>query len=315
MNLQNNVFTIAHPPGVGDIYWCALLMEDFKKQNGIPYLCASIHRDYGHLQAEEGAKIFSVYDSVKSGPLQSWEYSKPLKRRLWNIRASGNEVDLRFEMNTPLEKGIRLEHCTKYKPNWDLELKIHRKDKYLARQLLVNAVGHDPYVVFYMAEDNCNNNWNKNTWKKTYWGALAGKFISHGMAIVIIGSEKDSKYAESVRFENKEKMVSICGQTSLPQVAHIINQSRAVVAFPSGMGILAVHQKVPTVMFWSIQKVSPNGAFLPGFMTSWVRPDMVGKGYVPVPYGSKECDPDFVFDACLKARHYLMEERYDAKTG
>lgn len=299
MNSPNKTFAIAHPPGVGDIYWCALLMEDFKRQNGIHHLTASIHRDGGHPQAEEGARLFSVYDSIVAGSHQTWEYSKPLKNRLWNIRNGGDGVDLKFEMNTPLEKGIRLEHATKYKPNWNLKLNIGSKDRTQAYKLLSQAGVAESYVVFYIADLRCNRNWNKDTWKKGYWGILAGMFRNHGWGVVIIGSEKDEIYAQSIQSASREKMPSLCGKTSLAEVSWIIKKAKAVIAFPSGMGILSVHQKVPTVMFWSIQGISPNGNFLPGFMTSWVRPDMLSGKYMPIPYGSSECNPESVFDFCV----------------
>jgi lipopolysaccharide heptosyltransferase II len=95
---------------------------------------------------------------------------------------------------------------------------------------------------------NPGGNWPPKRWPKERYALLCRKLKErYGNKVIITGAEKDMPLADDIIKISENSALSICGKTSLKELAAIMKRSRAVVSNDSGPMHIAVSQKVPTV--------------------------------------------------------------------
>jgi len=129
--------------------------------------------------------------------------------------------------------------------NPDYELFLTDKDEKDA-QLILNAnniYGVKSYFVI-----NPGGNWMPKRWPKEEFAKLADElFNKYNTKVVITGAKKDVTLGKEIQALSKTKPISICGKTTLKQMAAVLKCAKVVIANDSGPMHIAVSQKTMTV--------------------------------------------------------------------
>lgn len=95
---------------------------------------------------------------------------------------------------------------------------------------------------------NPGGNWPPKRWPKERYAQLCQSLKArYGKKILVTGAEKDIPLAEDIIRMSKGCAISICGKTTLKELAAIIKRARLLVSNDSGPMHIAVSQKTPTI--------------------------------------------------------------------
>lgn len=291
--------SIGVPPGVGDIHWIMMKMEAFKELNAIDKLKIAIHEDCGHRHSSEYLELLSFVDAIerRTSPFifsfaLCGGHGKPLYE-------NEQGVDYMIELNSSLESGEKLDYVfPEYKTNWDIVIKYPEETRQFALDIKNKAGGR--LVLIYTSSVSGNNKWAAG-WAEKDWIMLIDKIIkATGCKPILIGAEWDLDYTAKLRAQGANKFMDYVGKTSLKQTLALIREADLLVAYPSGLAVMAVQFKTPCVMFWSIKGYSAGGSFKKEFMFSWLPPWARENGrYMPFIYGDGKTTVDNIWE-CTK---------------
>jgi heptosyltransferase-2 len=139
-------------------------------------------------------------------------------------------------------------------------------------------------------------------WPESHFAELAGLLQAHnGAEILLIGTEADTKIAESIASFLKKKPVILTGKTTIPQLAGVIGQSDLFISNDTGPMHLANALKVPVIAMF--------GPTDPQITGPYQSPSTVFKNDVPCwPCSYRDCpfehqcmtqvSPSKVYEAC-----------------
>ncbi len=114
------------------------------------------------------------------------------------------------------------------------------KDKQYAYQLLEK---HNLKLSDFLVVINPGGNWNLKRWPVEKFAALADQLMERFRAkIIITGAEKDIELADQISAQMVYQPVTLCGQTSLGQLAALLGEVKLVIANDSGPMHIAVSQ-------------------------------------------------------------------------
>ena len=92
--------------------------------------------------------------------------------------------------------------------------------------------------------------WPTKKWPADYFAELADLLIEKEKAhIAILGAEGDKETSDEIlkQMRNKDKAISICGKTTILQLAAFIKRCNLIITNDSGPMHLAVSQEIPIV--------------------------------------------------------------------
>jgi ADP-heptose:LPS heptosyltransferase len=107
-----------------------------------------------------------------------------------------------------------------------------------------------------------SSHWGCNEWRSDKWAALSDFLHQrHGLKVVVTGT---SEWFEQAKFESVKRrcrtdLVSLHGQTPVPQLFEIVQRARLVVAVDSGLAQIALAQRTPSVILFGIEEIEANG--------------------------------------------------------
>ena len=113
-----------------------------------------------------------------------------------------------------------------------------------------------PYVLFAPGA-----NWPNKRWPVHNFSALADWLAERNIQTVIIGGPGDSQLAEEIMSGAHSAPVSIVGQTSLKQLAHLISNANALVGGDTGPMHLAAALRTPVVALMGPTDANRNGPY------------------------------------------------------
>ena len=255
------------PPGIGDISWCYSKLAGLgrglrfevcgdRPHRALPYVrLLPLVKEANYVDKVNPVKWPSKVTAAWSGPkLCHWSLVAPLG----------------IELNTWLEEGHRIEEFMPDVPtvhHYDMELPPPARD-------------WRRFVAFYCANAKTVRAWNG--WSPSKWAAL-GKLLMQRYdieGIVLLGSTNDSGFSHLVVKEllrAKVPTTTTVGMLPIQATLRIIEDSAYLVAFPSGIPILATVMHQPVLMFY------PN--HLVPLMAAWPAPDVISDGtYQPLPF-------------------------------
>lgn len=165
-----------------------------------------------------------------------------------------------------------------------------------AKQIHKDLLHDQPFVIFYMGptEGNTIGGYNRdNLWTLSDWYQVVLNIQEHRKDIrfLITGSKDDWHFANlfigSIP-RHKNIFINACGLTDIGTTFSLIQTSQFLLAYPSGIGIVAVYLKHPTSIFFR-----PEGNSLsPDIFISydervsdcWAPLEAIDKTYFPVFY-------------------------------
>jgi len=282
--MTNNLLSFRVPPGIGDISWIysklaglgrplRIEVADSGPRRALPYLeLLPLVKESCYVKAPNPA-------NMRGGKaLPSWSAEQ--------LVSAASEDIVPIDLNCWLEAGNRIEDFIPNIPTvHHYPIDIEKADGTFAGWGELNARLCFRFVCFYCANADTVRRWHG--WKPAQWASLARLLFSQFSldGIVLLGAKWDRPFADEVHAALHVRVVDLVGKLPLAGTLYIISRSRYLVAFPSGIPILATVLSRPTVMFY------PDS--LKGLMTSWVPRDVLDDGtYKAMPF----CEPERVFE-------------------
>ena len=236
------------PSGIGDISWIysKLVSLDVplhmsvtpgQPQRAVPYLellPRVVRADYGGLPTDEVLRL-----------------GQHPNMRAADVLLRAREKPLPIQINTHLEHGQRIEL---YMPELPVQhhyrIAIPEADVMAARRALVPW---ERFVTFYCANARTAAAWKG--WASSDWAEMAALLVPAYQldGVVMIGADWDISLAAEIapRIEAAGVAVkNLTGHLSMGASLHVIREGRYLVAFPSGMPILAAVMRCPVMMFY-----------------------------------------------------------------
>jgi heptosyltransferase-1 len=88
----------------------------------------------------------------------------------------------------------------------------------------------NPYLVL-----NPGAKWATKRWPPHHWLGLAGRLLKSGFKLVLTGGPEDAPLGLALsRGHPADRILNICGRTSLPALARVLAQARAVITADTG---------------------------------------------------------------------------------
>ncbi len=294
---------IAVPPGIGDALWSLTKVPALLKQTGAAgthvTICGAPFRQskpfierFEFVTGVEYSTDRCIYeDRFTEEGINNWIPSCPrwLGRHDWLLQA-----------NRSLESGRRLEAWLP-----EIETDWHIADRFLftgnevhqARQL-EELLG--PYCVFFMGPERGNTVAGHNRgplWSPKDWQRLADLCRALGLAVVVVGAQRDRSYFDNHVAYRLGEYLDAIGKWHIGQTFAVIQRSRFVVSYQSGLGIFAVYMDVPAAIFWRPHGDSLNPdnylTFREEMAAAWAPPESLASGrYLPLIY--TRCTPESI---------------------
>lgn len=296
------------PQGIGDCVWALLKVQDIAGESDINIFIACIDKN----NTAEGRALEFVrrFKFVSSAQM----YEMPMNGQGGCILLSGSiadengfyrympdgetslrDIDFVLMPNAPLERGIRIEDwLPEYKINWQI------MDDFCFDSE-VNLSLQKPYVVFYLSslQNNTSAGHNRNNlWTYAQW-VMLGKYIQEELEcrIVVVGADYDKSYFDDYikPLLSNDDWIYLIGSCTIEQTFSIVKNARFVIAYQSGIGIVANYMGIPAGIFWRQKgdSISPDCyiSFDEKMAEAWVNPIMIEQGkYLPLIYGRHDVD-------------------------
>jgi hypothetical protein len=304
------------PTGIGDSVWaihkCQAIRDKLDSNGTIDISLVGANTGIDS-RAMDFVRRFSFVDSVSMKPYSIQAYG-PLVHPdgTYNYIQDGwyefnNERYCALIPNASLEKGIRLEDwLPQYEINWDIfkYFRISDEERLFASKLY-DRIG--PYVVFYPGPLHGNTVEGHNRgplWTPQDWVGL-GKRIHNelNLQIVLVGAPYDAAYYDSILSPalngNGHYYTNLIGKTNLGQLWSVTSNSKFVVSYQAGVGIISTYLGIPTAIFWRPHGNSISASHYLTFdermASGWVPPEIIEKGtHLPLIYGRHSTD--FILD-------------------
>ena len=294
---------IAVPPGIGDSVWGLMKVPALLKQTGAVCANVAICGDPAR-ESKPFIERFQFVNNVTYSSHRCLPEDRFTEEGVNNWTSSRRgwlgKFDWLLQANRWLESGRRLE-------NWlaGLETEWRIADQFVftgeevrkARQL-EEQLG--PYCAFFLGPERGNTVAGHNRgplWSPEDWYRLAELCRSLGLAVVVVGANRDRSYFEKYFDSRLGESYNAIGKWHIGQTFAVIQRSRFMISYQSGLGIFAVYMGVPTAISWR-----PHGdSLLPeGFLTfreemasAWAPPESLASGrYLPLIY--TRCSPESI---------------------
>lgn len=306
------------PQGIGDSIWCMFKVQDLvaKTDPGpIDIKIACWHVDAAESRAKHFLERFVFVNSVEMFVMPRIGNEGPVLlpgppadgNGIYRYMADGRhphlpDIDYAMMPNGPLEKAIRLEEwLPQFETNWD----IMEDFQFMSHELNYAdefEKENGPFVTFFMASlaNNTVSGHNRGPlWTPHDWLELGEKIHNkYGVKILVVGTTWDEDYYEKVIYphtRHKDYWINKISQWPIAQTYAVVNKSRFVVSYQSGIGIVSHYLGRPVAIFWRPKgnSISPNSyvSFEEGMSSAWARPDYLAQNkLLPCIYGKHTVD-------------------------
>lgn len=215
------------PSGVGDTYWCLTKLRSFRERNRLRHVTLCVKES----TFERASAWGEMVDFVDAVEVRAFNPNVALGLGFGNAQGRYG-IDYVLWPNAVLDRGERIE---RWLPNYATDLAFPVK----------TAPGVEGAVVLYASSIRMHRSCFPQM-ERDYWPRVARHvFDRFGVPPVVIGAGFDRDY--SSRLAWLSPVDDQVGNTTLPEVAGILQRARLVLGVISGMTILANHFRVPTV--------------------------------------------------------------------
>lgn len=277
------------PQGIGDSVWALTKVQDISKKLGdgtVEIYLNTQEFDPRENRSVEFIKRFSFVSEVNQIKLGILKEGKPCDeqgrfRYIDSGPTSLHGLDYILIPNYHLERGLRLEE---WLPEFETNWKIMDKFQFTNRELQTAYSLKFPYCIFYMSNEHANSIDGHNRegiWRPYDWSELGQYFTSRGIRIIVVGAEYDESYWTKFvePLVEKQEWINLIGKTGIAQTLAVIKNSKFVISFQSGIGIVAEYMGVPAAMFWRQEGNSISSLLYISFDEkmngAWSPPDMI----------------------------------------
>jgi ADP-heptose:LPS heptosyltransferase len=260
---SERVLNITVPSGIGDIAWVFQKIQGEFKRINVKICGGEPRRSLEFVKLLKGVgKVEYTNASFEQVNRDRVNDRNDLERHIGD--------DICISANTFLEAGNMIADFLgdKYPVKYNLNY-----NKFSPKRLAVlNKLTGKKLIGVYMSSYKTNENWNclsEDDWVKLI-GRLQKKYKKH--EFVLIGAEFDTDMGQAVyeklikrKGANKVKVSNMIGKTHISATIALLRMLDGFISFPSGLGILASMEKIPTIMFMP--------EHLTGLQYTWVDPE------------------------------------------
>lgn len=259
---------IGVPSGIGDISWLVSKLVTSKEwpdiefliADGWPYRAAPYIEMLGK-KCEYGELHFdSIVMFEHINPYETWEDVLSYKAGVFHMQP-----------NHHLEQGKPL---ASYLPDLDTDYYYHLGLPNISETGYANKImSRGPWIGLSAASYRGHKAWN--TWSMDLWEELVNRLHDIGLNICFLGGSWDD-LTRSLAYKFGDDL-NLVGVTSFPEACALHNLLDFYIGFSSGLGILRIVMKRPTVMLWPSHQVALS--------ESWANPQDIASGrYIPSQY-------------------------------
>ena len=267
-------------PGMGDIYWVAVLLEDFIKKHKIQDAQVAIWDFDGRPRSAEFVKKipFVSWGGYCSFPKDVQVLNDSYIYDHYSIKEGLFGFDYYFCVNGHLREGKSLDKIDGYRTNWDLKLFESLEEKRFGVEFKKE---HGLYVVCYFTEHGMFEQWVKDMPAYVIGDMLNDIHTKFGYKIVFTGCKWDEDYVNRITpFMAEGSFIDLAGKTSIDQLFGLMKSSAGVIGWCGGNTIMSTAFNVPTIMFWN--EYFKNSSFFkhsckPKSYKKWYHPVMTSK--------------------------------------
>lgn len=309
---------IAVPPGIGDAVWALMkapgLLREAKASSLDITICGDPSRE-----SKPFIERFRFVDSVRYSdyrclPPDDRFTAEGIGNWVPTCRRWMGEFDWLLQANSWLEGGHRLESWLPgIATEWQIAKQFHFDDEELQfGRELEERLG--PYCVFFLGPERGNTVAGHNRgslWKPAEWQRLAQLCRDLGLAIVVVGAERDRSYFDHHVGELLGECHDGIGKWHIARTFAVIRRARFMISYQSGLGIFAVYLGVPAGVFWrpyGDSLLAENRlTYREEMAAAWAPTEALASGrYLPLIY--TRCSPESIIDhATCHAWH--LEDR------
>lgn len=189
-----------------------------------------------------GAPQRYVYCNAREG-------SHLLAKKVCGSNQSGHIVEQYLDVARALGEYVR-------EAEWAIVPTAHEQESVTVIAAQAGLSLGDPYVVLAPGA-----NWSNKRWPTKHFSQLADWLAAQGIKSVLTGGPGDRMLAEQIISGSQSALVNLTGQTSLKQLAHLINCSQALVGGDTGPMHLAAALKIPVVALMGPTDIVRNGPY------------------------------------------------------
>lgn len=300
---------VAVPAGIGDSLWALTKIPSMLAAynaprakvclcGGPPYRAKDFVERFDFIESADCSDYSCVESTITTpGGAYAWAPSQPN----WH-----GTFDWMLQANSHLERGRRLESWFR---EFETDFKIGDRFWFTAHELkLARRLEADlgSYCVFYFGPETGNTTYGHNRgplWVPGDWVALAAHCRQLGLRIVVVGADYDRSYFERwIVPAGFGECVDAIGRWPIGETFAVIQRSRFVVAYQSGIGIFCPYLEVPAAVFWRPygNSLDPDRfvSFDERMASAWVPPNW--SEYLPLIY--TKCSPESITEHIVASK-------------
>ncbi len=267
--------TVRVPPGLGDFAWV------YSKLVGLGRMLRVEAPHSNHDRLAQIADLLPMVQDVTyarfTNPVRCRVKARPdwTRERLEADAAAGPVV---IELNRWLEAGCRIEtFMPELKTVHHYRIEVPDEQAAEAEAALG---GWSRFVCVFCGNADAIRRWH--AWKPDDWALLGNEIAARADVdgLVLLGAEWDKGVAGRVCRALRVPALNLVGRLPLGATLEVVRRSLCLVAFASGIPILATAMCCPNLMLYP--------AHLEPMMAAWAPPEMVESGmHVPMLWGRR----------------------------
>jgi SAM-dependent methyltransferase len=267
-------------PGMGDIYWTMIKMQDFFRKECIVNPVIDIWNFDDRPRCQ---------DYIERIPFVRWgqyhnnkDYENDEFRETYHtgprsVFPGFHDYDYYIGVNGVLVQGRYLDDPSldigQYDSNWYYPMFMSVDEEAMGRRFLDE---HGPYVMTHFSSTGMFRIWQKHLRPRQAYEILK-EIHASGRKIILTGKAWDSEYNEELKkIDTKGILIDMVDKTGLPEFLAMMKYSDGMFGWCGGNTIKSTYFRKPTVMLWSDYFKDPR------FFLHSCPPDSLGKWYWPV---------------------------------
>ncbi len=234
------------PAGIGDISWCYSKLADLEENLAFYISGDGIRRSLPYVQSLPNV-VHAEYQNFGFHQISRTCLPHDTSRKEFLSKASGRITH--FALNDFLEKGNRIETFMPELPT-NLHYNIITSDE--SKSFAQNTLKHCnvPFGIF-TSNFICATGWNG--WLLDKWKFLITQLhlTLPQLTFVLLGAPCDKPFVDDLsKIITPIDHINLAGQTDFKSLVEVLKILKYLVAFPSGIGVLANILNIPCFMFY-----------------------------------------------------------------
>jgi hypothetical protein len=267
-------------PGMGDIYWVMIFLQDFLKQKQI-----EDPPDVYIWNFDERPRSLEYVEKIPFVRAAGY-YNAPItddNRKIFNITYHSGEYsvvkdfegfDYYISVNGYTRQGGCLDdEDMAYKTDWYFPMFESLEEKQYGIEFKKK---HKDYILCYFSDSGMFQSWVKKWPPKRIADMLLQVWKQSGCKLVFSGLSWDNKFLIEVQENLPKKAYINTAGTTLDEFFGMLKQANGMIGWCGGNTIMSTRFKVPTIIIWD-EYFDDNG-----FAENCCPPNSLGKWYFPL---------------------------------